>query len=561
MYNWINKASSAYLNDGKSGYLLPGETPEIRFELIANTIQEVLPKNPTFKEEFLKYLDIGMYALSTPFITSVGRKSALPFSCSNQHIGDSMGEIAFAKGESAIMTKVGKGCSGYMDLRGAGAAITNSGISSPGSLYFAEGFNQIIKEVNQGVRRGYMALYWDIDHDDILNVLDIQRDNNPLDKINYGVCIGQDFLDRAANGDEKAREVLLKVHESRFLTGLPYIFFKDNVNNAKPDVYKDNDFTIKSSNLCTEILEVSDDKYSFVCDIAAMNAIFIDHPEFGRAVEVLAQALDGLHTIYQRTLLSWKHSDKKEDNYKWFFLQKAYKSSHDFRDIGVGCTGYHTLLQNNNVAFESMGAKYINAKLFKKIQEHTLKSSQELALLYGEPKMLEGYGRRNCLMNAVAPNTSSAFILEQVSQGIEPIFSNYYIKDIAGGKHVIKNPNLEKLLEELGINTRSVWNSIAQNDGSVSHLAELNEYQKNVFKTFQEIAPMEILIQAAQRQQFIDQSQSLNLMINQKVGYKEVNALLYKAAELGIKTLYYQHGTNAAQQLRKSLLECESCAG
>lgn len=888
MYNWINKASSAYLNDGKSGYLLPGETPEIRFELIANTIQEVLPKNPTFKEEFLKYLDIGMYALSTPFITSVGRKSALPFSCSNQHIGDSMGEIAFAKGESAIMTKVGKGCSGYMDLRGAGAAITNSGISSPGSLYFAEGFNQIIKEVNQGVRRGYMALYWDIDHDDILNVLDIQRDNNPLDKINYGVCIGQDFLDKAANGDEKAREVLLKVHESRFLTGLPYIFFKDNVNNAKPDVYKDNDFTIKSSNLCvapntqiltnkgyeiisdlenqdvkiwngeefsdtkvvktgtnqklikvitnsgyeldctlyhkfyiqndyftkpievranelkkgdklikfelpliqgekvlknayengfysgdgcltpqgqriylygekrnlqknfdsiisnwavqeksdriyghtnilkdkffvpdssftiesrlkwlsgyldadgtvtnnnssqslqiastekeflkeiqlmlqtlgvdskvffarergnyllpandgsgelklypchelnrilingnslfklsqlglkcdrlkweikkpnrecshfikiesvteleelsdtycfteplrnmgmfngiltgncTEILEVSDDKYSFVCDIAAMNAIFIDHPEFGRAVEVLAQALDGLHTIYQRTLLSWKHSDKKEDNYKWFFLQKAYKSSHDFRDIGVGCTGYHTLLQNNNVAFESMDAKYINAKLFKKIQEHTLKSSQELALLYGEPKMLEGYGRRNCLMNAVAPNTSSAFILEQVSQGIEPIFSNYYIKDIAGGKHVIKNPNLEKLLEELGINTRSVWNSIAQNDGSVSHLTELNEHQKNVFKTFQEIAPMEILIQAAQRQQFIDQSQSLNLMINQKVGYKEVNALLYKAAELGIKTLYYQHGTNAAQQLRKSLLECESCAG
>ena len=219
------------------------------------------------------------------------------------------------------------------------------------------------------------------------------------------------------------------------------------------------------------------------------------------------------------------------------------------------------MLQNNNVAFESMDAKYINAKLFKKIQEHTLKSSQELALLYGEPKMLEGYGRRNCLMNAVAPNTSSAFILEQVSQGIEPIFSNYYIKDIAGGKHVIKNPNLEKLLEELGINTRSVWNSIAQNDGSVSHLAELNEHQKNVFKTFQEIAPMEILIQAAQRQQFIDQSQSLNLMINQKVGYKEVNALLYKAAELGIKTLYYQHGTNAAQQLRKSLLECESCAG
>lgn len=561
MYNWINEASSAYLNDGKNGYLLPGETPEIRFETIAQTIQEVLPKNPTFKQEFLKFLDMKMYALSTPFITSIGRKSALPFSCSNQHIGDSMGEIAFAKGESAMMTKVGKGCSGYVDLRGEGSSITNSGIPSPGSLYFAEGFNQIIKEVNQGVRRGYMALYWDIDHPDILKVLDIQRDNNPLDKLNYGVCIGNDFLDRAAAGDEKAREVLLKVHESRFLTGLPYIFFKDNVNKSKPDVYKDNNFEIKSSNLCTEILEVSNEKYSFVCDIAAMNAEMMEHPEFKRAVEVLTYALDGLHTIYQRTLLSWKHSNKKEDNYKWLFLEKAYNSSHDFRDIGVGCTGYHTMLQNNNVPFESMEAKYLNSRLFKTIQESTLKASQELAMLYGEPTMLEGYGRRNCLMNAVAPNTSSAFILQQISQGIEPIFSNYYIKDIAGGKHVIKNPNLEKLLEELGINTREIWNSIAQNDGSVQHLEQLSEHQKNVFKTFQEISPMEILIQAAQRQQFIDQGQSINLMINQEVGYKEVNALLYKAAELGIKTLYYQHGTNAAQQLRKSLLECDSCAG
>lgn len=561
MYNWINEASSAYLNDGKQGYLLPGETPEMRFEIIGQTIQDVLPQNPTFKQEFLHFLDIGMYALSTPFITSIGRKSALPFSCSNQHIGDSLGEIAFAKGESAIMTKVGKGCSGYMELRGKGTAITNSSIPSPGSLYFAGGFNDIIKEVNQGVRRGYMALYWDVHHSDILEVLDIQRDNHFIDKLNYGVCIDQKFLDSAASGDEKSREVLLKIHESRFLTGLPYIFFKDNVNNAKPDVYKDNDFTIKSSNLCTEILEVSDEKYSFVCDIAAMNATMMDHPEFERAIEVLTHALDGLHTIYQRILLSWKHSKYKEDQYKWLFLQKAYQSSHDFRDIGVGLTGYHTMLQNKNIAFESMDAKFLNARLFKTIKENTLKASKEMAKLYGEPIMLEGYGRRNCLMNAVAPNTSSAFILGQVSQGIEPIFSNYYIKDIAGGKHVIKNPNLELLLEKYGINTRDTWNSIAQNDGSIQHLSELNEHDKNVFKTFQEIAPMEIIIQAAQRQPFIDQGQSINLMINQEVGYKEVNALLYKAAELGIKTLYYQHGTNAAQQLRKSLTECDTCAG
>lgn len=560
-FRWINEASLAYLNDGDKGYLLPGETPVDRFKKIAKEIGEVLPHNPDFEREFLEFSSEGFYALSTPFITSFGRKSSLPFSCSNQHIGDSLGEIAFAKAESSIFTKVGMGCSGYVELRGKNMPITDSSIPSPGSLYFAEGFNQIIKEVNQGVRRGYMALYWDIRHPDILDVLDIQRDNNPIDKLNYGVCIDREFLREAKEGDREKRKVLKKIHESRFMTGLPYIFFKENVNENKPDVYKDKNLEIKSSNLCTEILEVSDEKYSFVCDIAAMNALKIDDPRFGRAIKVLTQALDGLHTIFQNKIESWKNSDKPEDNYKAMFMEKAYNSSKDFRDIGVGCTGYHSLLQSRMIAFESMEAKMINARLFKKIQEETLLESQALALLYGEPEMLKGYGRRNCLLNAVAPNTSSAFILEQVSQGIEPMFSNYYIKDIAGGKHVIKNKYLQVVLKLYEQDTRQVWKSIAENDGSVQHLEFLSENERKVFRTFREISPMEIIIHAAQRQQFIDQSQSVNLMIGDDVSYKDVNTLLYKAEELGIKTLYYQHGINAAQQLRKSILECESCAG
>ena len=561
-YDWINEESLAYLNDGDKGYLLPGETPEERFELIADTIQAVLPKNPGFKDAFLDYLSRGYYALSTPFITSIGRKSALPFSCSNQHIGDSLGEIAFAKGESSIMTKIGMGCSGYVDLRGKGAPITNSAIPSPGSLYFAEGFNQLIKEVNQGVRRGYMALYWDCDHPDIMQVLDIQRDNNPIDKLNYGVCLDGDFLERAkTNPDGRERDVLFKIHESRFMTGLPYIFFKDNVNDNRNDVYIDNGFEIKSSNLCTEILEVSNEEYSFVCDIAAMNAVKMDEPDFGEAVQALTWALDGLHTIFQTEIERWRDSELKEDRYKWMFLKKAYRSSLHFRDIGVGCTGFHTMLQEKNIPFESMSANYENTKLFKLIQENTLKASQDLAEIYGEPEKLKGYGRRNCSLNAVAPNTSSAFILGQVSQGIEPIWSNYYIKDIAGGKHPIKNRQLEKRLEELGKNTREVWLSIGKNDGSVQHLDFLDDHDKNVFKTFQEISPASVLILASGRQKYIDQSQSLNLMINEQVGYKQVNELLYMAHELGIKTLYYQHSTNAAQQLKKKLTECDNCAG
>ena len=560
-FEWINEASLAYLNDGEKGYLLSGETPQDRFELIADELSKVLPKNKDFKEKFLKYCSEGYYALSTPFITSFGRKSALPFSCSNQHIGDSLGEIAFAKAESSILTKVGMGCSGYMDLRGKKAPISGSDIPSPGSIYFAEGFNQIIKEVNQGVRRGYMALYWDIRHADILDALEIQRDNNPIDKLNYGVCIDRAFMKEAAGGNEDYRKVLLKVHESRFMTGLPYIFFKDNVNENKPDVYKDKDLDIRSSNLCTEILEVSDEKYSFVCDIAAMNALKLDNPDFKDAINTLTHALDGLHTIFQDKITIWKNSDKPEDNYKALFLQKAFNSSRDFRDIGVGCTGYHSLLQSQMIAFESMEAKFINVRLFKTIQEETLKASKEMAVLYGEPEMLEGYGRRNCLLNAVAPNTSSAFILNQVSQGIEPMFSNYYIKDIAGGKHVIKNKYLKELLIEKNQDNIGVWKQIAEDDGSVQNLEFLSEHEKSIFRTFREISPMEIIIQAGTRQKYIDQSQSLNLMIGEEVSYKDVNALLYKAEEVGVKTLYYQHGVNAAQQLRKSILECDSCSG
>lgn len=557
-YKWINENSKAFLNN-KSGYLLEGETITDRFEKIANTLEKYLWEG--YAEDFLLYLKEGFYALSTPFISNVGRNNALPFSCSNQHIGDSLGEIYFAQGETAMLTKMGMGTSGYVGLRGKGEAISDSHTPSPGSVHFAKGFDQLISDVNQGVRRGYMALYWDAYHPDILDVLDIQRDKSDIKDINYGVCISDAFMEAAKTGGVKERKILAKIHESRFETGMPYIFFTDNVNATKPDVYKDNNLKINSSNLCTEILEVSNDDYSFVCDIAAMNAMMIDNKNFGHAVQILTYGLDALHTIFQNKIEVWRDSLDKEDKLKYFFLQKAYKSSVDFRDIGVGCTGYHSLLQSKMFPFESMEAKLENAKIFKTIQSNVDFASKHLATIFGEPTMLKGYGRRNCLTTAVAPNTSSAFILGQVSQGIEPIWANYYVKDIAKLKTVVKNKQLEEYLSSIDKNTEEVWNLIAKNDGSVQNLPFLSEEVKKVFKTFREISPMEVVTQAVQRQKFIDQSQSLNLMIDEKVSVKDINTLFYWAWKMGIKTLYYQHSVNAAQQLRKSILECESCSG
>ena len=211
------------------------------------------------------------------------------------------------------------------------------------------------------------------------------------------------------------------------------------------------------------------------------------------------------------------------------------------------------------IPFESMEAKLLNTQIFKLIDERTLKASKELAKLYGEPKMLEGYGERFTTRVAPAPTTSSSFILGQVSPSIEPLFSNYFVKDLAKGKFTYKNPYLQKLLKDKGMNSSEVWRSIMSKGGSVQHLDFLTEREKFVFKTFGEITPLEIIQQAAGRQKYIDQSQSLNLVVHPDASLKDVNALYIEAWKLGLKTLYYQRSSNLAQETSRNIMDCASC--
>jgi ribonucleoside-diphosphate reductase alpha chain len=232
----------------------------------------------------------------------------------------------------------------------------------------------------------------------------------------------------------------------------------------------------------------------------------------------------------------------------------------------LGVLGWHSFIQSKGLPFDSRDAARLNVEVFKLIKEKSYSASEEMAQKYGEPEYLKGYGRRNVTLNAIAPTTSSAFILGQVSQSIEPIWSNCYVKDVAKMKVTIKNPILEKLLRELGQDTKEVWNSIKQNDGSVQHLEFLTPMQKEVFRTFAEINQATIINQAAIRQDYIDQSQSLNLMIAPDMPTKDVNKLLIDAWKLGVKTLYYQHSMNSAQAFaRKKLglndLQCVACEG
>jgi ribonucleoside-diphosphate reductase alpha chain len=270
--------------------------------------------------------------------------------------------------------------------------------------------------------------------------------------------------------------------------------------------------------------------------------------------------LDALITEFLEKLESYKNSSNRDDQQTFLFMERAYNFAKEHRALGMGTLGWHSLLQSKMLPFDSQKAYDLNSEVFKKLKENSYKASEELAKKFGEPKVLKGYGRRNTTLNAIAPTTSSAFILGQVSQGIEPIWSNIYVKDIAKIKTTIKNPFLINLLKEKGMDTPEVWRDIRDRDGSVQHLDFLSENEKEVFKTYSEIDQMVIIYQAANRQNYLDQGQSLNIIVHPDTSTKEINKIHVTAWKLGLKSLYYQHSMNAAQKFKQKK-DCESCEG
>jgi len=268
--------------------------------------------------------------------------------------------------------------------------------------------------------------------------------------------------------------------------------------------------------------------------------------------------LDAVITEFTQKLEAYKNSLDRDDQQTFLFMERAYNFAKENRALGLGVLGWHSLLQAKMTAFNSQEAFNLNNEIFKFIQKKSYQASEELAKMFGEPEVLKGFGRRNATLNAIAPTTSSAFILGQVSQGIEPIWSNIYVKDIAKIKTTIKNPFLVKLLESKNKNTQEIWRSIRDQDGSVQHLDFLTNMEKEVFKTYAEIDQMDIIYQAANRQNFIDQGQSVNIMVHPNMSVKEINNIYISAWKLGLKSLYYQHSMNAAQKFKQKK-DCASC--
>lgn len=547
-YDWYTELSEIFMG---RGYFHNNATIQDRVKAISDLVGD------TFQDEELRkktqeYIELGYYVLPSPVWSNVGTERGSGISCFNTHISDSVEEIVRGNAEIGILCKIGGGTSSYWgDVRPAGSSISSGG-ESFGVTHFLEMYNATKSTISQGsTRRGEHAAYLPVEHGDIKKFLNINGEGSSLQRLPFGVTVKDKWIEEMKEGDMEKREIWAMVLDSRNRTGFPYIFFHDNVNNNTSDVYKDKGATIYSSNMCTECLLPSTSEESFVCDIVGMNLVKRDEWVNTDAVRIAVYIADAVLTEFIN----------KNKNTK--FIERAVRFAENHRAIGIGTSGYHSYLQSKMIPFESIQAKSLNNQIFKNLQQECYKASEEMATRYGKPSMLydDKYKRRHTCLNFIAPNTSSSFIVGQQSQSIEPYVSNYYLKKSAKMLIPVKNPYLEKLLIEKDKNTVQIWEGILKKDGSVQHLDFLTDDEKLVFRTFIEISQMEIIIQAAARQKYIDQGQSLNLMIHPSTPTKDVNTLILKAHEMGIKTLYYQLGQNSAQEFARSILACEQCAG
>ncbi|UOB16644.1 ribonucleoside-diphosphate reductase subunit alpha [Abyssalbus ytuae] len=554
-FKWLNEYSRKFL---ASGYLTEGISAEQRIREIADRAEQIL-MIPGYADKFYHYMSEGFFSLASPVWSNFGKERGLPISCFGSHLDDDMGNILYTQSEVGMMSKLGGGTSGYFGkIRHRGASVKNNGQAS-GAVHIMQLFETMVDVVSQGsVRRGRFSPYLPVEHPDILEFLEIGTEGNPIQELTHGITVTNRWMQEMADGDVEKRNVWARVLQRRGEMGYPYIFFSDNANNNAADVYKDKKHNIYASNLCTEIMLPSNEKWSFVCVLSSINLLHYDKWKNTDAVETMVYFLDAVLTEFIEKLEIYRDSDNRDDQQTFMFMERAYNFAKDNRALGLGALGWHSLLQSKMISFDSQEAYNLNNEIFRTIQEKSYKASQELAEKFGEPAVLKGYGRRNTTLNAIAPTTSSAFILGQVSQGIEPMWSNIYVKDIAKLKTTIKNPYLLELLEQKGKNTPEVWKSIRDHDGSVQHLEFLTEQEKAVFMTYSEIDQLDIIYQAAGRQQYIDQGQSVNIIVHPEMPTKDINKIHMTAWKLGLKSLYYQHSMNAAQKFKQKKV-CTSC--
>ena len=563
--NWLTIEGLKTL---EGSYLYEEETPTDMYRRIARAAARILRK-PDLENKFYMYLFNGWLCPASPVLSNFGLDRGLPISCYSSYVNDSIDGIFSAVSEVAHMSKHGGGTSFYVsDIRGRGSPISGGG-KSEGVVPWLKVFDSTTLAINQGgMRKGSAAGYLRIDHKDIEEFIYLRKPQADINRqclnIHHGVCITDAFMESIIKGDAKNRDLWKILLKTRVYLGEPYIIFIDTVNKNNPECYKKNNLSVKGSNLCSEITLHLDDDHSFVCCLSSVNLTKYDEWKNTDLVETAIWFLDA---IMQEFI-------DKTDGMKG--LERARRFAIKSRALGLGVLGWHSFLQSKMIPFDSLMATNYNKVIFKQIREQAEKATADLAKEYGEPEWCKGFGRRNTHLIAPAPTVSNATISGNVSPSIEPLTGNSFTKKTAKGSFIQKNIYLEKLLIEKKQNTDDVWSLITQHAGSVQNLDFLTEKEKDIFKTAREIDQFAIINQAADRQTYIDQSQSLNLFFNPGVEPKLVHKLHLHAWKRGIKSLYYvrtgsslkgdtaSRGMNTEKEVevkKSESSECKSCEG
>lgn len=554
---WGN--NELYLTTIKGGYLQKDETPRQAYERLASTATEIYEKKSYYKK-FFDILWNGWLIPSTPVMVNMGTTKGLPISCFSGKLDDDMYEIGRKELEMRMLSKHGGGTAyDFSSVRPIGTPIQNGALgTSDGIIPFIKSYDSTIISSKQGkTRRGAVAIYLNSKHKEYSDFLTIREPKGDINRqchnIHQGAVIEDSFMNKVIdNKESKERAIWLETLKTRVKTGEPYVFFIDNANKNLPLNWKENKLKIWHSNLCSEIMLPTDKDHSLVCCLSSLNLYKFDE---WKDTDTVYYATLFLDAVIQEFINKGSSIKGIEDTIR--FAEKS-------RALGLGALGWHSYLQSKNIPFISIAANGETNKVFKHIREEAEKATKDLAEKYGEPEWLKNTGRRNLTLLAIAPNRSSAKLAGGISQGIEPIAANIYMDDDAKGMHIRRNPELERLLIEKERNIPQVWDQIIEDKGSVVNVRCLSEEEKEVFKTFKEINQLELVRQAAIRQKYIDQGQSLNLAFHQDAPANFINKVHLEAWKLGIKALYYFRSESilrADSQRRDLYSECLMCEG
>jgi ribonucleoside-diphosphate reductase alpha chain len=573
---WGN--TEVYIKTISKGYLLPGETPKDAYWRVSTKVAQRLNK-PQLASKFFDYIWRGWLCLATPVLSNTGTDRGLPISCFGIDVADSIFDIGNKNLELMLLAKHGGGVGiGINQIRPAGSLITGNG-TSDGIVPFAKIYDSTILATNQGsVRRGAASVNLNIEHKDFEDWLEIREPKGDVNRqcLNLHQCavVGDKFMRKLQDGDEDARRKWSKLLQKRKATGEPYIMFKGNVNKQNPPMYKQNGLKVFMTNICSEITLHTDESHSFVCCLSSLNLAKYDEWKDTDLIYTATYFLDGVLSEFIQ----------KAKNMKGF--ENSVRSAEKGRALGLGVLGWHTYLQQRGIPFEGMPAQFETRKIFSQMKIESEQASRDMANEYGEPLWCKDSGFRNTHLRAIAPTVSNSKLSGDVSSGIEPWAANVFTEQTSKGTFIRRNSELEKILKKVGINTKETWDKILADGGSIQDIAELDNWcfvnnkvvlcsdvpvedkhktfnVKDVFKTFKEINQLDLVRQAGIRQQYIDQSVSLNLAFPAIAEPKWINQVTLEAWKQGVKTLYYMRtesvlrGDIATKAMDPECLSCE----